>query len=211
MEFSNFKSKINQIKNNKLGGITSQFKLVPKLRLEFSEEKIKALNPRQAAVMALFYPDLDNETTFLLTKRASYKGTHSAQISFPGGKYDNTDSSFEKTALRELEEEMNVTQSDVQIIRQLSETYIPPSNFMVSSFMGFTNQKPIFTPNYEVAEIIEVKVSELISDTNITSKIMETSYMKKIEVPCFKFNNHIVWGATAMILSEIKDLIKDID
>ena len=68
--------------------------------------------------------------------------------------------------------------------------------------------KPVFKPNYEVANIIEVLISDLFNDRNLTSVNMETSYMKKIKVPCFKLNNYVVWGATAMMLSEIKDLFK---
>ncbi|WP_075342925.1 NUDIX hydrolase [Tenacibaculum agarivorans] len=210
MQFSHFKSQVVSLKTNKLGGITSQFKLVPELRIKFSEEKIKKSNPRKAAVLALFYPDNNGETLFLLTKRASYNGTHSAQISFPGGKVDPIDNNMAQTALRELEEEVGVHRNTVELIRQISDTYIPPSNFLVTPFIGFVEEKPQFIPNEEVAETIEVTVKDLINDDFISSVKMNTSYMKEIEVPCFTFNNQIVWGATAMILSEIKDLIKDL-
>ena len=211
MKFSYFKNQIHQIKSAPLGGLESQFKLVPELRIKISEEKIKKSNPRKAAVMALFYPDENNKATFLLTQRASYKGTHSAQISFPGGKYDKVDNSLQQTALRELEEEVGVAQNSVEIIRQLSDTYIPPSNFMVTPFIGFLDEKPILTPNEEVAKLIEIEAKALLNDENVSSVVLETSYMKEIEVPCFKFYNHIVWGATAMMLSEIKDLMKEIE
>lgn len=208
MDFNNFTDKIDTFKLKELGGQKSQFKLVPKLRLDFSEDKIKKSNPKIAAVLALFYPDENNQTRFLLTERASYKGTHSAQISFPGGKTDISDVNIKNTALREANEEVGVLQNSIKIIRELSPTYIPPSNFMVTPFFGILNEKPTFKINYEVANTIEVLLEDLLNDKNISSKIMNTSYMKNIEVPCFKLNNYVVWGATAMILSEIKDLIK---
>ena len=80
MNFKDFTQKIDFLKNKKLGGLNAQFKMAPKLRLKYNQDKINANNPRKAAVLALFYPNKTNETCFLLTKRASYKGTHSAQF-----------------------------------------------------------------------------------------------------------------------------------
>ena len=125
---------------------------------KYSEKMILDKTPRRAAVLALFYPDQNNDTKFLLTQRASYKGTHSAQISFPGGKCDLNDFNLEETALRETDEEVGVSNKNVHIIRQLSDTYIPPSNFLVAPFMGYVNFTPSFNPNYEVAKIIEVSL-----------------------------------------------------
>lgn len=208
MVFSDFINQIEELQNKPLGGLTSQFKLAPKLRTQFSQELITSKNPRKAAVLALFYPDENNQTRFLLTQRASYNGTHSAQISFPGGKVEEKDINLEETALRETYEEVGVTTNSIKVIRQLSDSYIPPSNFLVTPFLGLTSKKPTFAPNNEVANLIEVLISDLLNDNNLTSKEMETSYMKNIDVPCFKLNNYIVWGATAMMLSEIKDLLK---
>lgn len=206
MNFTDFTNKINHFKTANLGGIASQFKLAPELRIKFSEEKIKNCNPRKASVLALFYPDKKQETRVLLTKRASYKGAHSAQISFPGGKLENNET-LKQTALRETFEEVGVQASEVKIIRQLSNTYIPPSNFMVTPFIGYINYTPSFKINYEVDTLIEVLVEEALNQTNISSVKIETSYMKEVYVPCFMLNGHVVWGATAMILSEIKDLL----
>lgn len=208
MIFSDFINQIEKLQQKQLGGLTSQFKLAPKLRMRYSEELILSKNPKKAAVLALFYPDSNNQTRFLLTERASYNGAHSAQISFPGGKFDKTDDNLKTTALRETFEEVGVPFDAIQIIRQTSDAYIPPSNFLVAPFIGISKKTPLFIPNEEVAEVIEVLVSDLLDDENLTFVEMETSYMKNIEVPCFKLNDYIVWGATAMMLSEIKDLLK---
>ena len=90
----------------------------------------------------------------------------------------------------------------------MTDVYIPPSNFLVTPFIGFVDKKPDFDTNYEVNKVIEVLVSDLLNDINITSVNMNTSYMNNVDVPCFKLNNYIVWGATAMMLSEIKELLK---
>ncbi|MCK5678858.1 MAG: coenzyme A pyrophosphatase, partial [Flavobacteriaceae bacterium] len=75
-------------------------------------------------------------------------------------------------------------------------------------FLGILNYTPKFTFNHEVEKVIEVKLSDLLNDESITIKNLSTSYMKNIDVPCYKLNNYTVWGATAMMLSEIKDLLK---
>ncbi|WP_428743048.1 NUDIX hydrolase [Tenacibaculum sp.] len=208
MIFSDFINQIEKLQKKQLGGLTSQFKLAPKLRARFSEELIKSKQPKKAAVLALFYPDSNNQTRFLLTERASYNGAHSSQISFPGGKFDHSDNNLQTTALRETYEEVGIASETIQIIRQTSNAYIPPSNFLVAPFIGVSSKTPLFTPNDEVAGIIEVLLADLLDDSNVASVEMETSYMKNIEVPCFKLNDYIVWGATAMMLSEIKDLFK---
>lgn len=208
MIFSDFTNQIELLQTKPLGGLTSQFKLAPKMRLQYSEEIIKSNKPRNAAVLALFYPDEYKQTRFLLTERASYNGTHSAQISFPGGKFDEKDKNLTQTALREVFEEVGINSNTIKIIRQLSDTYIPPSNFLVTPFIGMIDTKPIFITNNEVETTIEVLVNDLLNENNLIIKNMSTSYMKNIDVPCFKLNNHIVWGATAMMLSEIKDLLK---
>ncbi|OSY89387.1 NUDIX hydrolase [Tenacibaculum holothuriorum] len=206
MDFKTFISKIPSLQSKALNGLDAQFKFAPKMRLQYNEEKIKAQNPRRAAVLAFFYPDEEHNTRFLLTQRASYNGTHSAQISFPGGKYDEVDNNLQETALREAFEEVSILNETVKIVREITDVYIPPSNFLATPFIGYSNSKPNFIPNEEVAEIIEVKLEDLLNDNNITTINITTSYAKNLEVPCFKLNDYIVWGATAMMLSEIREL-----
>lgn len=208
MNFKHFIDKIAAFKSAKLGGLDAQFKMAPKLRLKYNQDKITANNPRKAAVLVLFYPNENEDTTFLLTKRATYKGTHSAQISFPGGKIEKEDINLEQTALREAFEEVGIQSSTVKLLRELTDVYIPPSNFLVTPFIGYVKEKPNFKKNHEVAEIIEVLVSDLLDDTHITTVNLTTSYMENIDVPCFKIDHNIIWGATGMMLSEIKELLK---
>lgn len=208
MNFIQFKNKIDILKTKKLGGLDAQFKLAPELRLRYNADKIKANKPRKAAVLVLFYPGKKNKTTFLLTERASYKGTHSAQISFPGGKIDTEDKSLQQTALREAFEEVGVLPNAIEVIRELTDVYIPPSNFLATPFLAYTDKKPLFKKNYEVENTIEVLLEDLLNDEYLSTKKITTSYMNKAEVPYFNLNSHVVWGATAMMLSEIKDLLK---
>ncbi len=210
MEFESFLSLISNLDKGDLGGFHSHIKMIPKERINFSPEKILQSNPKKAAVLALFYPDLNKETKFLLTLRANYGGTHASQISFPGGKFDDSDVDLKNTALRETFEEVGIESNRIEILKQMSDTFIPPSNFLVSPFIGIHHNTPIFNFNHEVEALIEVKLSDLLNDETIAIKKLSTSYMKNIDVPCFILNNYTVWGATAMILSEIKDLLKSL-
>jgi len=210
MDFNFFLTQISKIKELPLGGLTSQFKMAPELRKKYSLEDIESQNPRESAVLAIFYPDMAYDTKVLLMLRASYNGVHSAQISFPGGKKEKNDTDLQFTALRETEEEIGVSKNEIILVRKLTKTYIPPSNFWVTPFMGILESTPIFNPNEEVEKLIEISLADILDENSLTSKNLTTSYMQNIDVPCFKLNNYTVWGATAMMLSEIKDLLKSL-
>lgn len=209
MDFDFFLSLISRIEQASLGGFTSHAKMIPKERSLVDLDIIARSGPRRAAVLVLFYPDLSNLTKFLLILRADYDGTHAAQIGLPGGKYEQWDGDLQTTALRETSEEVGVQMEQIQVKKRLTDTFIPPSNFLVSPYLGYTEKKPEFITNHEVEEIIEVSLAELLNEEAVSSENLTTSYMKNIDVPCFRLNQRTVWGATAMMLSEIKDLIKE--
>jgi len=210
MNFNHFINNISKLTENPIGGLDAQFKLAPKLRQKYSNEKIEVLNPKKAAVIALFYPNNDGEVCFLLTLRADYDGTHAAQISFPGGKFEKNDNTLKNTALRETFEEVGITIGTISIFKQMTDVFIPPSNFLVTPFLGYLKHVPIFKKNHEVEELITVPLKDLLDNNSVSTTTLSTSYAKNIEVPCFVLNNYVVWGATAMMLNEIKELLKNI-
>ncbi len=206
MDFNHFKNNIKHLQNTQIGGLDWQFKLAPKMREKFDADLVLKNNPKKAAVLVLFYPNQRQETHFLLTLRANYNGTHSSQISFPGGKFDQKDELLRNTALRETSEEVGINQNDAMVFKEMTDVFISPSNFLVTPFLGILNYQPNFNTNYEVEKLIEIDLDELLNDSSITNTVVTTSYADNLKVPCFKLNNHIVWGATAMMLSEIREL-----
>ena len=207
MDFGHFLSLISSLEHAETGGIHSHLKMIPKERRILQPDEILTASPRKAAVLALFYPDHAEQTHFLLIRRADYPGTHGSQISFPGGKFDDLDTDLMYTALRETEEEVGVPKNDILIKKALTDTYIPPSNFLVRPFIGVAMQRPNFILNHEVEAIVEVRLNELMDPASVAWKNLNTSYSRQVEVPCYLLGRQTVWGATAMMLSEIKDLL----
>jgi 8-oxo-dGTP pyrophosphatase MutT (NUDIX family) len=209
MNFDNFKDILPKITKIPLPGLSSQLKMAPSMRekeLKTMEDRMK--NARKSAVMALFYPNAQQETNFVLILRKTYKGVHSNQVGFPGGKVEEEDQDYKMTALRETEEEVGIDPKKIQVVREITATYIPPSNFIVQPFIGILEETPSFIPQpSEVEDIIEVALTDFLSENAVIEKELTTSYMKKIQVPAFYLNDHVVWGATAMMLSEVKDII----
>lgn len=184
----------------------------PKFRTkELRELDVVKKNPRKAAVLALFYPDKNDNTNIVLILRKTYKGVHSAQIGFPGGKVELTDKDLEETAIRETYEEVGVRPENINILKKLTKIYIPPSNFWVYPFIGITNHTPKFVrQETEVERILEIKLEDFLNESSLVKKRLSTSYAKNVEVPAFLLNDHIVWGATAMMLSEVKMVLKNL-
>ncbi|PIB27079.1 coenzyme A pyrophosphatase [Maribacter sp. 4U21] len=212
MNFSIFEARLSKIKNLSLPGEASHFKMAPEERIEeLLKDKFKKKNPRKAAVMALFYPDANHETKILCILRKTYKGVHSNQVAFPGGKVETTDRDLMETALRETHEEVGVHPSNVNVISEITKVYIPPSNFEVQPFIGlYRSPKPFVIQESEVEALLEISLVDFLQDHNVVSKKLSTSYASEMEVPAFKLNDYIVWGATAMMMSEIKDLLKQV-
>lgn len=211
MLFTEFIKYIPKIVNQQLPALTAHAKMAPFERLPtLDPEYYKANNPRRSAVMMLFYPK-NEQAHLILIKRNAYPGIHSSQISFPGGKAEPEDGSLAETAVRETFEEVGVAPDDIDVVMPFTEIYIPPSNFLVAPFLGLSLNEPVFKPNPdEVVEIIQLSLDVFLDDSIVIETDMQTSYSQMIKVPAFKVDEHIVWGATAMILSELKETIKSV-
>lgn len=212
MRFSEFEKRVIKVKNLELPGEEYHFRMAPLERLkELKRKAYQMQSAKMAAVLCLFYPNTIGDTHFSLILRKTYKGVHSAQVGFPGGKIEKIDSDLMATALREAHEEVGITPSDVRVLKELTEVYIPPSNYFVRPYLGISKSTPHFQLQMdEVDALIEVPVIEFMHERSKIIQTLSTSYAKNIEVPAFELQGHVVWGATAMMLNEVRELLSKV-
>src|SRR5690606_34705240 len=188
MNFELFNNLIPKITNLPLPGQEAHYKMSSRLRLkELEDMNVSTKKPRKAAVVSLFYPDSGYNTRLLLILRKTYEGIHSNQVGFPGGKVEKGDTGLSFTALRETHEEVGIHPEKINLIRPLTEIYIPPSNFIVQPFLGIMKETPSFIPEEsEVEEIIEVSITDFLNDNAVVTEIVNNSYGIKIDIPVYK-------------------------
>ena len=157
---------------------------------------------RQSGVLILFYPNQD--LLFLpLILRTTYRGVHSGQVSLPGGGYEAEDRDIIHTALRETEEEIGVTQAEIQVLGRLSPMYVRPSNYVINPTIGWIDHRPSFHIDpHEVDKLIEAPLGDFLNPDNKRREIWQLRD-RAADVPHFLIQDHVVWGATAMILGEL--------
>jgi len=199
---------LERIANYQLPGDRAHVKMSPKMRQNAQEIRTQTTDFKESAVLIMLY-ERDEEIFFPIIERNTYDGTHSGQMSFPGGKIEEQDSSLKETALRETWEEIGIRVHRESVIKELSEIYIPPSKFMVSPFVSIHNEPISFSPNPdEVVDIVEFPLKALLDDSIIKeTSVFVKKYNVHLKVPAFIYQEKVVWGATAIILSEFKDLI----
>jgi 8-oxo-dGTP pyrophosphatase MutT (NUDIX family) len=165
--------------------------------------------PKESAVMMILHPR-DNKLHTLFIQRPENQGVHSGQISFPGGKKEQSDENLLFTAYRETFEEIGIDKGKLEYLGALSELYIPPSNFIVQPFVAYCNHEPELNPSSdEVSEVIHYPLGQLLSQDELQKKKI---YLQKfdlhLEVPYFDIFGKTLWGATAMMVAEFKMLIQ---
>lgn len=191
-----------------LPGPDAQFEMAHVKREKILEHSQEALNYRPSAVLILLYPNEANETMLLLIERVTYNGHHSGQIALPGGKAEPEDADLSATALREFFEETG-SNATPEIIGKLSPIYIPVSKFMVQPFVGYLNKRPEFTIDArEVKELIEWPYADLMSPDSVKETMVEPMPGFKLSTPYFDIQQKVLWGATAMMMNELKWILR---
>lgn len=206
---NNFLSKLKLQLQSTLPGLDAQLLMAPSVRKSVINYNSIPLDAVESSVLILLYP-FEEKLNTIFIQRQSYNGVHSGQISFPGGRKEATDTDFIHTALREAQEEVNIDPQLVQVLGSLTSLYIPPSNFVVYPVVGYSTERPHFIAQQsEVAGIIEASVDLFLNPE--LKKIKNISVRESsIKTPCFEINGHTIWGATAMILSELKAIIESV-
>jgi 8-oxo-dGTP pyrophosphatase MutT (NUDIX family) len=208
MQYETLKNKLLQRFDQPLPGKEVQYEMASYHRYKNTFDS-NIENAKLSAVSILIYL-LENEWHFCLIQRPQYNGPHSGQMALPGGKKEVIDFDLMQTAIRETKEEIGIELRQEDIVGKLTELFIPVSNTLVLPFTAIINHVPTFIPQQtEVVEIIECKITHLLSQTNNEITEVKINESLTIKTPYFSLNNKIVWGATAMILNEFKKIWED--
>lgn len=194
-----------------LPGSISHLKMAPEHRMaSLEKQQHHPINPRLSAVVAVLFHE-NNQLKIVFIRRSDYVGFHSGQISFPGGRYEEHDGDLKVTAYRELEEEIGIKKDHLEELGYLSDLYVPPSNFLVRTYVAYATKRPVYKPDpREVKEVIEIEIACFYKEEIVKWQHFPTfNNQQPTYSPCFDVNGTVIWGATAMILSELLDLLRD--
>ena len=194
-----------------LPGIETQLKMMnTSLRNNGPDRYRKVAEDAKKACVLLLLFRKEGAWHTVLMQRPETAYAHSKQISFPGGGLEDSDADLAAGALRETEEEFGIPRENISVVGRLSQLYIPVSGYLVYPFVGYLAEAPSYTPDpKEVADIIEVKVEDLINPSLRKLTTIETpNGLTLKEVPYFDLEGKIVWGATAMMLNEFSEILK---
>lgn len=192
-----------------LPGWDAQKRMIAPGRGKMDIEKIEKNNPRKSSVLIWLYPNEDEVFTRLILRTQIGK-VHGGQVAFPGGKYEEKDESLWHTALREANEEVGLIPHNITKVGELSTVYIPPSNFWVYPFIGYSlKDMPVKIDPAEVQKTIDMNLQTLLDPKIKEEKLIVHSYSTNGEnTPYYNISGYTVWGATAMMLSELEALLR---
>lgn len=202
-------SKILSLKDTIILPGSSAHQLMAPINRVVNPDLIQNKESYRSSAVAIIITEINGRIKSILIERPEYDGVHSRQIALPGGKMDSTDTSLLQTAQRECMEEINLHPNLMQDVATLSPIYIPVSGFKVQPYIFYVEDLPSLIPEErEVESIIIYDLHDIVNDSNIKSKTMKFSnnFVQK-DVPYFEIEGYTVWGATAMILAEFRQLL----
>jgi 8-oxo-dGTP pyrophosphatase MutT (NUDIX family) len=195
---------------NPLPGFEAQKLMEPPNRKHFLQMP-RNQSPREGAVLIVVFPESKGISTVMI-QRAIYDGVHSGQIAFPGGRRDQNDKTLIETALREAQEEVGIMTSSMKVLGTLSKLYIPPSNFDVLPVVAYLSNPPdLKIQKEEVSEAFYVPLKELVNPENCRLSTIDLKNFGLSKVPSYCVEDKVIWGATAMIISELLTIIPPFD
>jgi len=207
MNSPNLTEQLKYIITHHLPGEDAHLPMSPVGRGKSSEALANATDYRQSAVAIILFKSQE-EYRIILTQRVAYEGTHGGQISFPGGRKEEENKDFSDTAIRETYEEIGIQLRSDLLIGKLTDVFIPVSSFLVHPYVFFYDKDPVFTNNYEVSETFSISITDLLAKSSISVMDIIVGNNFKMKVPCFRINQKEIWGATAIMLNELKEIIK---
>jgi 8-oxo-dGTP pyrophosphatase MutT (NUDIX family) len=202
--------KVRRRLQSALPGEKAQLRMAAAGRTRLGTSPSPNAETRTGAVLLLFYPH-QGLIHVPMIRRPVYPGVHSGQVAFPGGRVDEADENLVGTALREAHEEVGVRPAEVEVLGLLTPLFVHASNFVVHPVVGATRSRPDFRPDpYEVDALLEVPLTELQDVTRIGSKEIIVREGIAIEAPYYDLQGHTVWGATAMMVSELLEVLRSL-
>lgn len=206
--FSVFTEALSKAFLEPLPGKKAQDLLKPYLKVYKSFDVPQLPNSKESAVMALIYP-VNTIPHILFIERPKYEGVHSGQIAFPGGKTEKSDTTYLSTALRETKEEVGIRSETIEVVGALSSVYVLASNFIVYPYVGVLQNRPsLILEQSEVADVLEIPLYRFFEPNIIKEKTMKSAVGVNLRAPYYDLDGKILWGATAMMVSELCAVIK---
>ena len=204
--YSTVKTYLKESLQSELPGVNAHSKMLPPgRRLKTNEAELSSV--KMSSVLLLLFPE-GEQLYICLTKRPQTMKHHPGQISFPGGKVEKDDTSAEMTALREAREEVGIDHDQIEILGKLSDLYVEVSQFSIQPFLAWADQRPDFLVDFgEVEKLILFPVSDFVANEIISEIELET-VTGSLQVKYYPYDGEFIWGATAMILSELIEILK---
>ena len=207
LKHEEFVEKLRIALQEPLPGTAAHEKMRPYLRLDPSLNIPIPPTAKKSAVLCLIYP-VEEISHLAIIERPVYDGVHSGQLAFPGGKPELRDINLLQTALREAYEEVRILEDKITVLGKLTDVYVWASNFLVSPFVAYSMERPDFVPDKdEVQSILEIPVQIFKNPDIVKEKPMQSKLNALLNAPYFDLEGKVLWGATAMMISELKDIM----